>query len=87
MRRIRKTAREPLVPAPIGRLNADGTLDTSFNPGADVLVAALAVQADGKVVVGGGFTYLGGAARRFIGWLNVKPMSGLFSNSPLVTLV
>ena len=37
----------------IGRLNPDGTLDTSFNPGANGTVTALAVQADGKVLVGG----------------------------------
>ncbi|WBO86744.1 LamG-like jellyroll fold domain-containing protein [Hymenobacter yonginensis] len=43
------------------RLNADGSLDSSFNPGGDGLtnedVKALAVQADGKVVVGGFFSY------------------------------
>src|SRR5713226_8448510 len=44
----------------IGRLNADGTLDTSFNPGADYLVNSLAVQADGKILAGGSFTTLGG---------------------------
>ena len=44
----------------IGRLNADGTLDTSFDPGANDSVYALAVQADGKIVVGGTFTTLGG---------------------------
>src|SRR6266851_5144183 len=37
----------------IGRLNADGTLDTSFNLGADLYVYCLAVQADGKILVGG----------------------------------
>src|SRR6266852_4801383 len=44
----------------IGRLNPDGTLDLSFNPGANDVVDALAVQADGKIVVGGFFTTLGG---------------------------
>ena len=44
----------------IGRLNADGSLDTSFDPGADGDVSALAVQADGKILVGGPFTTLGG---------------------------
>src|SRR5260370_37251413 len=33
----------------IGRLNADGTLDTSFNPGADGYVVSLAEQRVGKV--------------------------------------
>lgn len=42
----------------IARVNANGTLDTGFNPNADNLVSALAVQADGKVLVGGYFTTL-----------------------------
>ena len=54
----------------IGRLNADGTLDTSFNPGASNYVSSLAVQADGRILVGGGFTTLGGQSRTNIGRLN-----------------
>jgi uncharacterized delta-60 repeat protein len=40
------------------RLNADGTVDTSFNPpgGANGAVYEIASQANGKVVVGGAFT-------------------------------
>ena len=39
----------------IGRLNADGSLDATFNPGADAngFIETLALQADGKIVVGG----------------------------------
>jgi uncharacterized delta-60 repeat protein len=44
----------------IGRVNADGTLDTLFNPGATFYVNALALQADGKIVAGGDFIGLGG---------------------------
>ena len=59
----------------LGRLNADGSLDASFNPGANSIVYALAVQADGKILVGGSFTTLGGGgigttARNRIGRLN-----------------
>ena len=54
----------------VGRLNADGTLDTSFNPGASSYVNSMAVQTDGKILVGGGFTTLGGQARSRIGRLN-----------------
>src|SRR6185295_2471007 len=45
----------------IGRINADGTLDTGFNPGANSIggVNALALQADGSILVGGSFTGLG----------------------------
>ena len=46
----------------IARFNADGTVDTSFNPGANVNVYALAVQPDGKILVGGNFSTLGAAA-------------------------
>jgi uncharacterized delta-60 repeat protein len=54
----------------IGRLNADGSVDTSFNPGADDIVWAFVVQPDGKIVVGGEFSTLGGATRRRLGRLN-----------------
>ncbi|MCP5523745.1 MAG: hypothetical protein H7A46_19585 [Verrucomicrobiales bacterium] len=54
----------------IGRLNADGTLDTGFDPGASSYVNSLAVQADGKIVVGGIFSTLGGQPRNYIGRLN-----------------
>ena len=55
----------------IGRLNADGTLDSGFNPGANgYRVYSLAVQADGKILVGGDFTTLGGQPRNYIGRLN-----------------
>jgi uncharacterized delta-60 repeat protein len=54
----------------IGRLNADGTLDASFNPDASSTVRSLAVQADGKILVGGDFTTLGGQTRNRIGRLN-----------------
>jgi uncharacterized delta-60 repeat protein len=42
----------------------------SFNPGANDAVLALAIQPDGKVLVGGAFTSLGGANRSYIGRLN-----------------
>lgn len=42
----------------IARLNADGTLDTTFNPGtgANGSVLNLAIQPNGKILVGGSFT-------------------------------
>lgn len=59
----------------IARLNADGTLDANFNPGADGggwTVCSLALQADGKILVGGSFTTLGGQTRNRIGRLNAN---------------
>ena len=42
----------------IARVNGDGTLDMGFDPKPDTGVASVAVQADGKVLLGGGFTTL-----------------------------
>ena len=50
----------------IARLNADGTLDTAFNPNANSYVYSIAVQADGKILAGGYFTSIGGATRKRI---------------------
>lgn len=44
--------------ANVARLNADGTLDTGFDPQADGAVYTMAVQADGKVLLGGTFDFL-----------------------------
>jgi uncharacterized delta-60 repeat protein len=47
------------------RLNADGTRDLSFNPGGvgpDLAVAAVAIQPDGKILIGGAFTSYNGDA-------------------------
>ena len=61
--------------ATIGRLNADGSLDTSFDPGCSGTINTLAVEADGKILVGGRFSTLGGGGtgtttRNGIGRLN-----------------
>jgi uncharacterized delta-60 repeat protein len=44
------------------RLNADGSLDNTFlcNPGASLLTRAMALQADGKVIIGGSFLTVNG---------------------------
>ncbi|PTN33783.1 delta-60 repeat domain-containing protein [Desulfonatronum sp. SC1] len=60
----------------IARLNTDGSLDPSFNPGSgveppDSAVYALAIQSDGKVVIGGLFTTVGGITRNNIARLNI----------------
>ena len=56
----------------IARLNADGSLDPSFDPGpgADDTVWALAIQVDGQVLAGGEFTTMDGVARSRIARLN-----------------
>jgi uncharacterized delta-60 repeat protein len=59
----------------IARLNTDGTLDTSFNPGVQgstvPTVNSLVVQADGKIVVGGSFSVVAGQTRTNLARLNM----------------
>jgi hypothetical protein len=49
----------------IARMNADGSLDTAFNPtgGMNSFVSAIAIDSSGKPYVGGGFTTVNGTAR------------------------
>jgi uncharacterized delta-60 repeat protein len=56
----------------IARLNADGTLDATFNPGigANLDVRATAIQSDGKIIIVGDFTTYNGTARNYIARLN-----------------
>ena len=46
------------------------TLDASSNPNADAFVRATAVQPDGKILVGGGFSNIGGQPRCLVARLN-----------------
>lgn len=48
--------------APLVRLNADGSRDLSFAPALNGLPSAIALQPDARIVLGGGFTDLGGTA-------------------------
>jgi uncharacterized delta-60 repeat protein len=54
----------------IARLNTDGSLDTTFNPGIDGYISSIAVQGDGKILIGGGFSICNGIARISIARLN-----------------
>ena len=42
----------------VARLNPDGTLDDAFNPSPNYIVDTIALQPDGKIVIGGNFTQL-----------------------------
>ena len=61
----------------IARLNLNGTLDTSFDPGYGIhdpsdigiypgLVNTIALQSDGKILVGGEFNFYNGVTRKNI---------------------
>ena len=54
----------------IGRLNPDGSLDTTFDPNANSTVNSVVLQPDGKILVGGSFTSIGGANRTYLARLN-----------------
>ena len=60
--------------AGVARVLADGSLDTSFNPGTGVnagaTVYAALVQPDGKILIGGTFTSFNGVAREYLARLN-----------------
>lgn len=57
----------------IARLNTDGTLDPSFNPGTGTnnKVRTITIQSDGKIIIGGDFTSYNGTGRNYIARLNI----------------
>jgi uncharacterized delta-60 repeat protein len=56
----------------ITRLNSDGTRDTSFTIGTGIAgtVNTIAIQSDGKIIIGGNFTFYDGTAQNYITRLN-----------------
>jgi uncharacterized delta-60 repeat protein len=59
----------------LARLNGDGKLDLSFDPGIDgvnAAVRAIVIQPDGRVLIGGDFSQVGGAARGFVARLQTN---------------
>jgi uncharacterized delta-60 repeat protein len=69
----------------IARLNPNGTLDTSFNTGAGAsyIVNAIAVQPDGKILIGGEFDTFNGTQSRMIARLNADGSLDQTFHSPL----
>jgi uncharacterized repeat protein (TIGR01451 family)/uncharacterized delta-60 repeat protein len=60
------------------RLNSDGTVDPAINfgLGADSFVAALAIQPDDKILIGGGFTHYDGAPHSHFARLYGRSING-----------
>jgi uncharacterized delta-60 repeat protein len=56
----------------IARLNPNGSPDTDFNPDANSTVYSIALQPDGKILVGGAFDMIGGVSRDYIARLNTN---------------
>jgi uncharacterized delta-60 repeat protein len=75
----------------IARLNADGSLDSSFNPDTGGVIApkatpgvfCIAVQADGKIIFGGQFIYVGDERRNGIARVSAEGvLDKTFNPSP-----
>jgi len=56
----------------IARINSDGTLDTSFDPGTGLnnYPEAILMQPDGKILIAGNFTTVNGTSRTYLARLN-----------------
>lgn len=68
----------------MARLNPDGSIDPTFNPGSGPgsnSAWAMALQADGKIIIGGDFTSFNGTARNRIARLNADGSVDLTFNS------
>lgn len=79
----------------IARLNADGSIDSSFHSPETLnsAVSRMALQKDGKILIGGGFSQIGDVTRRSIARLNadgsVDPTfdaGSLFENKQVLAL-
>lgn len=59
----------------LARLNTDGTLDRTFNPGSSTGggIFHSAMQNDGKLIIGGNFTTYNGSVRNNIARVNLMP--------------
>ena len=57
----------------IARLNADGSLDTSFNigTGTNSSIETVSIQTDGKIIIAGSFNVYNGTSRNGIARLNI----------------
>jgi|GEM_PF-1664940 len=61
-----------------GRVNADGSLDTTFNPGSNVgpaasgLLNGIDIQPDGRIIIGGNFTVYNSISRPRIARINTN---------------
>jgi hypothetical protein len=61
----------------LARLKSDGTVDTSFFPGANNQVRAIIRQSDGKILVGGDFTRIANVTRLGVAILTVAPFRNI----------
>jgi uncharacterized delta-60 repeat protein len=50
----------------IARFNSDGTQDFGFDPNTNGTTSSIAIQSDGRILIGGAFTTVGGVTRNYI---------------------
>ncbi|MEO7598016.1 MAG: putative Ig domain-containing protein [Opitutus sp.] len=67
---MRGTGTTPIIRNHVARVLPSGGLDADFRPDANGRLQSLAVQSDGKVLVGGSFTSIAGQTRRGFARLN-----------------
>jgi uncharacterized delta-60 repeat protein len=67
----------------LARLNSNGSLDFAFNPlfGNGTSISAITLQTDGKIMVGGSFSGISGAARSNLARLNANGTVDLAFNA------
>lgn len=71
----------------VARLNADGSLDTAFDPGPDGEVNTIALREDGRILVSGAFTTVNGSDRDLIAQLDEDgTVDGEFEKVPNGTI-
>ena len=66
-------------------MSTGGFLDTSFNPNVNNIVYASAVQSDGKILIGGTFTTVGGITRNRVARLNTDGTLDTSFNANITT--
>lgn len=79
----------------LARLNSDGTLDATFNPGGgpNGTVTVMTLQPDGKILIGGSFTAYDGVSRNHLarlhadGTLDASFNPGSGANNPVSSVV
>lgn len=71
----------------LARLNADGSLDTDFNPILDRFVSAALPQTDGRILVAGFFRQVNGQPAKFLARLNADGSLDPTFNATLDSLV
>src|SRR5262249_1031758 len=67
----------------LARLNADGSLDASWVLGANNVVKAIAFDPEGRALVGGAFTEIGGVAQNGIARLEEANASSLATDGDI----